>query len=373
VWVWTYSDCESVLKSEQPRQRAFAAVRACVPDLFPKDLLIFLPNIGTSSEWAAIRGSLHNMFLDEGLEAYRARVEQLPSKLSEEWLEPKLEDMDDIPKVQRMVSKCIFWVFFGEWVTDAEAEVLRGWRTHATYFVLPRLMHRFLFNAGINKVKTLRVATVGIIEKYGLQDKFEQMNDNLPIRWRRKEVVKLCDEIMYAVGFAGIGGTCAACESMGCFLQAKIPPESAVQHIKWGVFDTEEKMVAKYKENPERYIKETCRLDPPVTSATSALKDATTVSFNGVEHELPAGVLNQYVVSMANRDPAVFNSAEIFDPDRKELNQALTWNGRFGAGDETDFPRICPGRNLSMQVIKAICNHALGLQAPAGSSLSPFV
>ena len=39
---------------------------------------------------------------------------------------------------------------------------------------LPRLVHRFLFNFGIRKVKNLRVQSVGVIEKYGLLDLLEQ-------------------------------------------------------------------------------------------------------------------------------------------------------------------------------------------------------
>lgn len=184
--------------------------------------------------------------------------------------------------------------------------VLTGWRTNAAAFILPRLAQRFLFNFLINKVKKLRVDTVGLIEKHGLQDEFVRMNANLPTRYQRDTAVKLADEIMYFIGFAGVGGTCAAVQSCAAFLQNKIPEGAAGKHIKWGVYDTPAKMQDEYRRDPVTYIKETCRLDPPVTSATTALKELTKISLAGTEHEIPEGTLEQYTISMANRDPGVF-------------------------------------------------------------------
>lgn len=370
VWCWKYVDCERILKSYQDRKAAFGAVRACIPDLFPTNLLIFLPTGGQESHWYQMRHLLHAFFLDTGLKDYRTRMTELPGKVREDWKNPKLEDLSDLPLVQRMVSKCIFWMMFGKWVSDVDADVLAKWRTLASQFILPRLVHRFLFNLGIKKVKQTRAETVEIVKKYGVDGVFYTMNGQLGEKYRKKTVVELCDEVMFAIGFAGIGGTCAAVESVGSFLQCKIPAESAAKHIKWGQYDTSEKMVAKYKANPEKYIKETCRMDPPVTSATTALMADTKITLKGKEYTFPKHLLNQYVLSMANRDESVFKDVkpEVFEPDREHLNKALTWNGAFGASDEGDFPRICPGRYLSLDVTTTIVHHALGIRAEETAS-----
>jgi len=361
VWCWSYEDCERILKSQQVRHSAFGCVQACVPDLFATNILIFLSNTGSSdSEWSAIRRALHELFLDPASESYQSRVRQLPAYIAKDWPNPTLEGMNDTTRLQKLVSKSVFYAMFGKWIDDADALVLTGWRTNATYFILPRLVQRFIFNLGIKKVKKLRENTVGIVQKHGLQDKFAAMNDSLG-RWKRAPVVKLCDEIMYVIGFAGIGGTSAAVESCAAFLQAKIPKEASSKAIKWGQYDTSAKMVAKYKENPDNYIRETCRMDPPVTSATGVLKEVTEVTLAGKNIEMPAGVLNQYVVSMANRDPAVFSDPEVFNADRSNLTKALTWNGAAFSVEEADYPRVCPGRYLSMDIAKAIINHGLGV------------
>lgn len=73
----------------------------------------------------------------------------------------------------------------------------------------------------------------------------------------------------------------------------------------------------------------------------------------------PKGMSNQYVISMANRDPEVFHKPATFNPDRGNLGRALTWNGAFGAEDEGDYPRICPGRYLALDVAQAAQHLAL--------------
>jgi len=366
VWCWSYQDCTRILKSQQVRNSAFACVRACIPDLFATNILIFLSNDGNpDSQWATIRRALHEYFLNPANPSYDSRIQQLPQLIAQDWPNPKLEDMNDATLVQKLVSKCVFFVMFGKWIDNSDADILTGWRTNATFFILPRLVQRFLFNYGINKVKKLREGTVGIVEKYGLQEIFVSMNASLG-KYSRTPVVKLCDEIMYVIGFAGIGGTSACVESCVCFLQNKIPKESYSAAINFGFYDTPAKMIAEYKRDPDAYIRETCRMDPPVTSATGVLKEMTTVTLAGREYMMPAGILNQYVVSMANRDPMVFPEPEVFNPNRMNLTSALTWNGAAfsGAANELEYPRICPGRYLSMDIAKVILNHALYWNTP---------
>merc|ERR1712039_128839 len=124
-------------------------------------------------------------------------------------------------------------------------------------------------------------------------------------------------------------------------------------------------MCQAYLTDPDAYIRETCRLDPPVTSATASLKEPTRVELAGRTFDFPPQLLNQYTLSMANRDPSVFQAPEVFMPDRANLTRALTWNGAFGAPDEASYPRICPGRYLSLDITKAIIHHCLQAAHPA--------
>uniref|UniRef100_A0A7S2BFU4 Cytochrome P450 n=1 Tax=Alexandrium andersonii TaxID=327968 RepID=A0A7S2BFU4_9DINO len=367
IWATSHAKNSEIMRSQQERSESFACLRACVPDLFAEGLLIFLPTGGSGSEWAAVRAALHSMFLDQRLPNYGDRLRDLPKKIEEAWQSPTAADLADKAVLQRMVCRCVFFMMFGVWISEEDAQTLTGWRTAASFFVLPRLVQRFLFNIGIGKVKTLRRKTVQIIEKHKLQQLFVDMNEKLPAAYRREQVVKLCDQIMYVIGFAGIGGTSAAVESTCGFLQLKTGevPEDAVDFSK---YPSTPDMLAAYKRNPEKFIKEVCRLDPPVTSATSVLSQDLEAEMGetGKVLSMPKGSLRQYALSLANRDPKVFDQPSLFDPTRGDLSKSLTWNGEFDGGED-NFPRLCPGRYLSMQVARAIVDHASkALQAGAG-------
>mmetsp|Transcript_83879 Transcript_83879/g.234071 ORF Transcript_83879/g.234071 Transcript_83879/m.234071 type:complete len:499 (-) Transcript_83879:141-1637(-) len=357
-WCHRYTEVDEVLRSNQDRKAAFGCMNAPVPDLFATNILIFLSNTGSSdSEWAAVRTALHNYFLS-GVN-YEARQRELPGLVASDWPDPSLEDMNNLPLVRRAVCKCVFFVMFGQWISDEEAEVLTGWRSLASTFVLPRLFQRILCNMGISKVKKLREGTVDIIEQRGLKQVFIDMNNSLPPQYRREPAVKLCDEIMYVIGFAGMGGTSACVETCGQFLQLKTPPESASDRIDFGDYTTIEQMIQAFRMNPIAYMKESCRLDPPVTSATHAFKEDTEVELAGTTHLFKRGSLSQYVVSMANRDEDVFPYSSVFDPARPNLSSTLTWNGAFGDGQDDQYPRICPGRYLALEVSQVILSHAI--------------
>jgi cytochrome P450 len=337
-------------------------MNAPIPDLFATDILIFLSNDGLESQWAYIRGAVHKYFLDMGSQVYDSRVADLPSKIAADWPNAQLSDMNDTSLVQRLVAKSIFYVMFGVWINDAEATSLSGWRTNAGFFILPRLVQRFLFNFGVRRVQKLREETIAIIQNNGLEQVFFDINDGLPKQYRRTPVVKLADEIMFVIGLAGISGTSGSVETVGQFLQVKKPSESAKDLIDFGQFKTSEQMIASYREDSDAYIRETLRLDPPVTSATHRIKEAQSVDLAGRTINFPAGTLNQYVLSMANRDEVMFPEPNVFNPEREHLYKALTWNGAFTGNlvqDEKAYPRICPGRYLSLQVTKAIVNHAI--------------
>ena len=360
IWCWSHRDCDAILRGPQRRAQAFGCVRCCCPDLFAERLILFLSNDASEegAEWRAIRQVMHCHFLEHSGATYKGRLEQLPGRLREAWPGPTLQDYDDLARVRAAVARCIFFMMFGVWLEDAEAATLAKWRAYASLFILPRLAQRLLFNIGIGRVKQLRVDTVGIVEKYGLQSVFLAMNEELPQRFRRARAVQLCDEMMYAVGFAGVGGTSACVESVGAFLQLKKPAESF--GIDFGAYKSSEEMLAAYLADPVAYIKETCRLDSPVTSATAALHEEQVVELGGGKLHMPAGSLNQYALSVANRDPAVFVDPGVFRPGRANLSQALTWNGAFGVPNEEQlYPRICPARYLALDIARCVVDHVV--------------
>lgn len=362
IWCPSYKDCDEITRSEQWRTSAFACSQAPAPELFASNALIFLSNNGSiDSEWAVLRRAIHEHFLNMETTEYQRRMLTLQHRLMEDNTKPRLSDLDDVFCVQRMVSKSIFYIMFGIWLDDTDAKILSGWRTLAPVFILPRIAQRMLLGLGLCQVKKLRKNTVNVIEKHSLTDTFVQMNKGLPEKYRRPSAAKLCDEIMFVIGFAGIGGTSACVETVGKFLHLKIPLELPKDMIDFGDFCSSEQMIAAFEKNSMAYIKEACRLNPPVTSATQVLKEATSVELVGRTFTLPIGTLNSYAIGLANRDESVFERPKVFNPGRHNLDKALTWNGAMSSTgrDEKIYPRICPGRFLSQDVAETIVTYVL--------------
>lgn len=366
IWTPGYEEVVSILRGVQQRQSAFACVTAPVPDLFPSNILVFLPNTSATpseSEWGAIRFAMHEFVFAKIPE----RTPEIPGRIAGQWPNLQLTDLNDAALRGRVVTKSVFFALFGIWLEDADSDILASWVATAKLSIFPRGVQRLLFNIGINRMKNLRVETIRLIQRLNLQQLFVDMNDSLPEKYRRPTVVKLADEIMYILAFAGMNGTTACASSCVAFLQAKFPDESDESRIDFGRYSTPELMLEAYRKDPFNYIRETCRLDPPVTSATTSTAQDGTYDLAGRNLSLKAGTLQQYVISLAMRDEAVFAAPNLFNPDRPELDKTVTWNGAFssrdGAGrggkDEQAFPRICPGRWLAIDVVTAILNHAL--------------
>jgi hypothetical protein len=58
----------------------------------------------------------------------------------------------------------VFHVIFGGispvWLSDEDVATMANWRGYALYFILPRLLQRFVFNSFSKKVKQLRIDQV---------------------------------------------------------------------------------------------------------------------------------------------------------------------------------------------------------------------
>ena len=92
---------------------------------------------------------------------------------------------------------------------------------------------------------------------------------------------------------------------------------------------------AAYVGNEINFIREVCRLDPPVTSATTSLKeDREVLLYNNVGFNrcngnkttfFRKGSLQQYTLSMANRDANQFTDPAAFDPTRDNVEEATPY------------------------------------------------
>jgi len=375
AWNCPYESVRATMASNQKRSAAFGAVSTCVPELFPQDTLLFVDG----AKWEKLRRVLVANLTEEA--KWGPRVASLPSVLGAlaealgrrgQLVLDKEGGQVSLPLeqltravVDQFVAAAIWYLLFGVKLSVEQAATVAQWGAGglAGYFVFPRMIHRIAFNLLLRKVTKLRKDTLAVFRAQGLGALAADLNGQLGPHMRPSTLAYV-DELMYAVNFAGVGGTQHGCWGTISFLQRKtidVKP-SAVR------FDAFADMPALYAANPDAFIKECVRLDAPVTSATCAFgtpaegaahePKTVTVEFNnsccgGVsEHTLPEGTLHQYVLSIANRDPSKFGSPDHFDPSRSELDEMVGWNGALSAPHQ--YPRICPGQAMSLVVVKSI-------------------
>jgi len=119
-----------------------------------------------------------------------------------------------------------------------------------------------------------------------------------------------------------------------------------------------------FLKHPEKYLIEVMRFDSAVTSVTETLQKDTTYIIEGRNITLKAGTPQQLVLATANRDPTFWLRPSEFDPDRAQLEETLSWNGRavdVEARSLEKAPRHCPGMCLSLKVAAATCASFMGV------------
>mmetsp|Transcript_94422 Transcript_94422/g.224919 ORF Transcript_94422/g.224919 Transcript_94422/m.224919 type:complete len:1533 (+) Transcript_94422:40-4638(+) len=116
--------------------------------------------------------------------------------------------------------------------------------------------------------------------------------------------------------------------------------------------------VTMFRKDASAYLHELMRTDAAVGQFTTALTKDETWNLEGHKVPFPADQAVTMSLVTANRDPRVFPDPDVFDPDREELGEMLTWNGKLKhvmARNYTGAPRFCPGYHLSMKVAKDVC------------------
>jgi len=116
--------------------------------------------------------------------------------------------------------------------------------------------------------------------------------------------------------------------------------------------------VMMFRKNAGAYLHELMRTDGAVQQFTTTVGKADTWMLEGHKVPFPADQPVTMVISTANRDPKVFPDPDAFDPERDNIGEMLTWNGKLKhvmARNYSGAPRFCPGYHLSMKVATDVC------------------
>ena len=213
------------------------------------------------------------------------------------------------------------------------------------------------------------VCAVGIPGFAGKAPDVQRMMDDLYVIMKdkseiAKEIVRLGDQELEAGGedmlrqvifgsmFAGLGGT-----------------YHLTSHTIARIRSDPNRYVEMYERDPQSFILEQARIDPPVTSYSSLTRSVTDVYIWPYGTlKAPIGTPQQMTIATANRDVKFFGGksksrsyADEFDPTRENLDKILSWNGVESEVAKGNAPRGCPGHDLSQNLAKEVVGHILPL------------
>lgn len=240
---------------------------------------------------------------------------------------------------------------------DAEFEsVLFSYYVWGGTCVLGDKFHALTFNYFLNRVEDIRkrVFAAANVTDVGRRVRREAKKQ----RYAAQETDDMLMQVVDGFLFAGLLGTGHLVTHTLNFIRANPDERLPLWH-----------------ENPEAFLLESARVDPPVTSVTALLPDDITLDVGSgsrgtgcIQAFFERNTTAQLVISEANVDPFVFGGpdasvtrAREFDPrrDRSELNKILSWNGVHSGVIDGSAPRGCLGYHVSFDVALKVVNRFL--------------
>jgi cytochrome P450 len=161
---------------------------------------------------------------------------------------------------------------------------------------------------------------------------------------------QIANSLFDAIHIAGTAGTSALLGSVvGVLCLDEALRNGVVSEVNtiWSEIGTPNAQALEQSKLIEKAILETARLYPPVRFVSQLAKEPGEVDIGNSKCPFQKGTRLLGSIFTANRDPKKYENPDNFDVER-DFSGLLSWNGE---GHE----RACPGRSLSIGVIKMFC------------------
>jgi len=115
-----------------------------------------------------------------------------------------------------------------------------------------------------------------------------------------------------------------------------------------------------FRQNATTYLWELMRISPGIVGSYTVLKHPWRLHSAGEYIEVPPGSAILVGTSASGFDTSIFKNPHEFNPNRSNLGEVMTWNGKLQhvtARDYNSAPRFCPGQALSVRLASHICGH----------------
>lgn len=262
--------------------------------------------------------------------------------LSEATAKGQLHIGDDLP---RMVVKILHQLIFQIELSETEVSNSLAYITSLVFASLPEPLHKTFLKG---KVKPHIEHRQHLISRYKQSPVWQSyLEVGRQNQLTEDQTVNSIFDMIHIAGTAGTSALLGSVVGMLC-LEDEVRNDVIAQvNSLWDGEGTPSASALEQTELIEKVILETARLYPPVRFVSQLAQEPMEVEIGESKCPFQKGTRLLGSIFTANRDDKKYTNPDSFDINR-DNSDILSWNGENHA-------RACPGRSLSVGIIKMFC------------------
>ncbi|BAY23638.1 cytochrome P450-like protein [Calothrix sp. NIES-2100] len=253
---------------------------------------------------------------------------------------------NDLPKMMlAILHQLVFQISLSEEEITASAAYIKG----LVLSSLPNFVSKYLlsFKTAPNIRHRQR-----LIERYKQSPKWASyMQIAAQYQLNEHQIANSIFDMIHIAGTAGTSALLGSVIGVLCLNDSLRDDVEAEINAVWDGNNTPSGYAIEQSTLINKVILETARLYPPVRFVSQLTTERGTVEIGGKQCPFQKGTRLLGSIFTANRDPQRYQNPDDFDLTR-DFSDIVSWNGE---GHE----RVCPGRSLSIGIIKMFCLYLL--------------
>lgn len=258
----------------------------------------------------------------------------------------KMNVKTDLPK---MMVALLHELIFDIKLSEAEIAGSAAYIGNLGLATVPNLIHNTVLR---NKTRSHIQHRQDLVDAYKKSPKYQ---DYLAFgethQLSEQQVANHLFDMIHVAGTAGTSDLLASVFGVLCQDEALRANVGAEIDTVWDGKTPPNSQTLAQLELTEKVIFETARLYPPVRFVNQLSKESLEVEIGGERCPFQKGTRLVASLFTANRDPDKYEEPDTFKTTR-DHSDLLSWNG-------SNQERNCPGRSLSIAIVKLFCLYAL--------------
>ena len=266
--------------------------------------------------------------------------------LAEAAVKGQLHIGEDLPG---MVIKILHQLIFDLELSEAQVAGSRGYIKTLFLASLPEFLHKTVLKGVVKDAIEHRKR---LIEFYQSSPRWQAYLDaGSQYGLNAHQVVNSIFDMIHIAGTAGTSALMGSVIGMLCLDSSLKADVTAELDTLWDGQGTPDANALTNSVLMEKVILETARLYPPVRFTCQLAPEAGEVNIGATKCPFQKGTRLLTSIFTANRDPQKYQNPDQFDINR-DNSDILAWNA-------ANHARACPGRSLSIGIIKMVCFYLL--------------